>query len=257
MHTHLQLDLGNKVYIDVSGLKGKMQGQLQLKDEPQKATTALGALYIREGVYDFYGQQLRITKGDLRFLGGDVINPEVDIVAVRDVSSGGLDNKITVGIKMHGLLESAKVDLFSVPSVFSKPDILSYLIIGKPSDQALGSKAQLLLQAASTANFGGASEISSLIDSFKKKIGFTEFGLTEETRKPGSGVKSEGAVASTAAFVLGKFLTPKIYVGYSVGILDSVSVFRIKYYLNKYWSLHSESSSLSNGADLFYTIECN
>ena len=254
LRTNIQLNLGNKVYIDASGLKGNVQGQLQLKDEPQKATTAFGALYIRDGVYDFYRQQLHLTKGDLRFLGGAVTNPEVDVVAVRDIFSAGLENKLTVGVKMHGLLESVKAELFSDPNGLSKSDILSYLIIGKPSAQALGNKAQLLLQAASSANFGGAGEMSSLIDSFKNKLGFTEFGLTEETRKPNSNVKSNG-VASITAFALGRFLTPKIYIGYSMGILDSVNVFRVKYYINKHWSLQSESSSLSNGADIFYTIE--
>jgi translocation and assembly module TamB len=55
--------------------------------------------------------------------------------------------------------------------------------------------------------------------------------------------------------MLGKYLSPKIYVGYSMGIADAFNVFRVRYYFNKQLSAQSESSTNGNGVDMLYTIE--
>lgn len=252
------------------GLEGKLQGQLRIVDDPQKTTTALGTLYVKEGSYNIYGQQLKVTKGNLHFFGGVITNPEVNIEAIRDFKTSGssarfssLDKELIVGVRMHGMVDNTKIDLFSVPSGLDKSDILSYLIIGQPSSKASENKTQLLLQAASTLNFRGVGGVGNLLGTLKQKLGFSEFGLTEETRlsKPQEIISSKqkpgASLTTNTAFSLGKFLTPRIYVGYSMGFLDLVNVFRVRYYMGKYWSIQSESSSLDNGVDLLYSIERN
>lgn len=274
LYAKIKLVLGDDVSIDIMGLKGKVQGQLQISDEPRKITTALGSLYINDGNYHIYGQQLKVIKGNLHFFGGAVTNPEITVEAIREFkasnhsfSFGSSGGALIVGIRMYGMLDNTKIDLFSVPDGLAKQEVLSYLIMGKSSDQVSGNSAQLLLQAATALNFGGAGDISNFIDNLRKKIGFSEFGLDEETRlntpkditssrlnfsdKPGS------VLTTNTVFVLGKFLTPKIFVGYSMSLLDANNILRVKYYINKYWSIQSESSNLGNGVDLFYTIERN
>jgi len=245
-------------------LKGKLQGELQLIDEPKKATKVFGTLYIKDANYNIYGQLLKVTRGDLHFFGGAIDNPEVNVEAIRDFKTVASDKELTVGIRMHGILDRAKIDLFSIPEGLSKPDILSYLIIGQPSKQASENKAQLLLQAASAINFGGTSEINNFLNTLREKLGFSEFGITEETRinkpqeitpsKPNQSTKPGDSLTTNTAFA-GRYLTPKIYVGYSIGFLDPVNTFRVRYHMGKYWSIQTESSSLGSGADLIYTIE--
>ncbi len=55
--------------------------------------------------------------------------------------------------------------------------------------------------------------------------------------------------------VLGKYLTPQLYINYSIGLLVPINIFRVRYSLNKQWSLQAENSSLSTGLDLLYSIE--
>ena len=265
LHTNIKLGLGDNVSIDIMGLKGKLQGELQLIDEPKKATKVFGTLYIKDANYNIYGQLLKVTRGDLHFFGGAIDNTEVNVEAIRDFKTVASDKELTVGIRMHGILDRAKIDLFSIPEGLSKPDILSYLIIGQPSKQASENKAQLLLQAASAINFGGTSEINNFLNTLREKLGFSEFGITEETRinkpqeitpsKPNQSTKPGDSLTTNTAFALGRYLTPKIYVGYSIGFLDPVNTFRVRYHMGKYWSIQTESSSLGSGADLIYTIE--
>lgn len=272
--TKIQLDLGENITFDVMDLKGKVTGHLQLNDEPKKMATAIGSLYIKNGTYSLYGQQLQVTSGTLQFLGGVVTNPIMNAQAVRDFSAvksgfgfGSLEQSLQVGIKMSGSLDNLHIDLFSIPSGLSKSDILSYLVIGQPSDQASGAKAQLLLQAASSLNFGGASDIKNLINKLQQKLGLSEFGFGSETHfakplqidptKLGRETKPGEALTTNTAFVLGKFLTPRIYIGYSMGLLDPVSIFRVKYFMGHHWSIQTETSTLGNGGDLLYTYESN
>lgn len=272
LYSSLQLTLGPDVFADIMGLQGKVRGKLQLEDEPKKDTTAVGTLYIRNGNYNIYGQKLTVTKGDLHFLGGDATNPQINLEAVRNFQASAsrfafasADNKLTVGIRAQGLLDNMKIMLFSIPDGLSQADILSYLIIGKSSDQASDASMQLLLKAATSLNFAGVGDIYGLTDTIKDKMGLSEFGLAEEARLNNNQTLSASRLSfseqssgddfvTNTVFVLGKFLTPKIYVGYSVGLLDAVNIFRIKYLLSKSWFVQSESSSIGNGVDLFYTI---
>lgn len=274
LKSRLQISLGDAVNFDVMDLKGKLEGQLQITDAPNTMATAIGNLYIKNGSYTLYGQQLQVTNGALHFLGGVVTNPEVNVQAVRDFkavnsafSFGSYDQELQVGIKLTGMLDNLHVDLFSVPSGLSKSDILSYLVVGQPSDQASGAKAQLLLQAASALNFGGTNEIKNLIGKLQQKLGLSEFGFGSETRmsKPqeidptkfNKTAKPGEALTTNTAFVLGKYLTPKIYIGYSMGLLDPVNIFRVKYFMGRHWSVQTQTSTLGSGGDLMYTIETN
>ena len=252
LYTQLQLNLGDNVFIDIMGLAGKAKGQLKLSTDPQKNTTALGTLYLNHAYYTLGGKQLPVTKGSLHFLGGAITNPEVNLEIIRNFNANDITTKnLTVGIRMHGMLDNLKTNFFSIPAGLSNSDILSYLIIGQSYQHATDNKTQLLFQAATTLNLAGTSKMSNLFGTLRKKLGFSELGLTQETQQQ---KKSDNLMTSTA-FSLGRFLTPKIYISYSIGLAEPINIFRAKYYLNKYWSIQSENSPLGNGADLFYTIE--
>ena len=61
--------------------------------------------------------------------------------------------------------------------------------------------------------------------------------------------------ASEAAFVIGKYLTPSLYVSYGIGLLDPVKTVKLRYEISKRWRLVTESSSAASGGDVFYNIE--
>ncbi|MCL5261385.1 MAG: translocation/assembly module TamB domain-containing protein [Gammaproteobacteria bacterium] len=271
INAELSIALGD-VDIDVMNLQGKLQGGFNIIDTVSRPTLASGVLTIKHGTYTVYGQELKVVAGSLHFDGGVVTNPTVNVQATRTFNAMNIptvynteSQTLAVGLTMHGPLENLQVDLFSVPSGLNKADILSYLIIGQPSDQATSAKAQLLFKAAQALNFSGAGEISNVVAKLRSQFGFSELGFGTETKtikstdtltpkntlfaKPGE------SLATTTSFVLGRFLTPKIYLSYSMGLLDPVNIFRVKYLFSRHLSIQSETSSLGNGADLLFSIE--
>jgi len=55
--------------------------------------------------------------------------------------------------------------------------------------------------------------------------------------------------------VVGKYLSPKLYVSYGLGLFDPITTLRVKYALSSHWKLVSESSSEASGGDVLYMIE--
>ncbi len=56
------------------------------------------------------------------------------------------------------------------------------------------------------------------------------------------------------SYTLGKYLTPDLYVGYSIGLLNAINTFNLRYKLTDKLGLQA-ASGLANSADLIYTIE--
>lgn len=265
LYSQVRLTLGNEVKIDAFSIKGLLHGTLEITDEPNRPTTANGALTITQGTYNIYGQGLDITQGELHFAASSVTNPELNMRAVRKLTVVNLPdtmgfaqkNELLVGLQTSGTVDNLQVNLFSVPSGISKTDIFSYLVLGQPAAQASNNKTQLLLQAANALNFSGVSELNHVIGNLREHLGLSELGLTNEAT---SQVKSDGTVAeptSNTALVLGKYLSSRLYVSYSIGFLEQLNIFRVRYSLGRRWSVQSENSTLGNGVDLIYSVERN
>ena len=56
------------------------------------------------------------------------------------------------------------------------------------------------------------------------------------------------------SYTLGKYLTPDLYVGYSIGLFNAINTFNLRYKLTEKLGLHA-ASGVANSADLIYTIE--
>jgi len=54
--------------------------------------------------------------------------------------------------------------------------------------------------------------------------------------------------------VLGKYLSPRLYVSYGVSLTESINTFKMRYTISDRWTIKTESGK-EIGADLVYTIE--
>jgi len=54
--------------------------------------------------------------------------------------------------------------------------------------------------------------------------------------------------------VLGKQLSPRLYINYSIGLFTPENVLQLKYKLSQRWSLEAQSGTRAGG-DLIFTIE--
>lgn len=245
--------LGDDVLLRYQGLKAGLDGAVTVTHVPGQLMTGVGKLYVTQGYYEAYNRRVTINHGVLTFTGGDLTNPGLNILATRtiDVSNFGKalsesDSDIQVGFKVNGTVSNPKVTLYSSPSLSSQ-DILSYLVFGQPSTELSDSDSAMLTQAIGAVGLTG----HSVLDNLKNDLGLTRFGVeSKRFYNPQTETTQQ-----TSAFVLGKQLSDRLSVRYSVGLLDPINVLQIEYELTKRLSLNSEASPYGSGIDLMYTFE--
>lgn len=264
MLSHIRVILGNEIFIDSMGLKGQLAGKIDLHDDTDRLTMGNGELHIKNGAYKIYGQELNINTGRLFFTGGPVTNPSLEIRAVRQIkilNVGGtnttdiatkfnFDNQLTVGAYITGTLDEPQTSLFSDPATLSQSDILSYLVLGHPSDQVSIGDANMLLQAASSLNLGG-NQFEQITREFQNILGLDQLSVESNSYVD----PTTSSLKQNTSLVLGKALSPKFYISYSVGLIEPINVFTVRYLINSKWTLQSSSSTFANSADILYTLE--
>ena len=57
-----------------------------------------------------------------------------------------------------------------------------------------------------------------------------------------------------ASLVVGRYLSPKMYVSYGVGLVESLNSLTLRYQLADRWNLEAENGH-THGLDLLFTIE--
>lgn len=224
--------LGKDVQMNVFGLKAKPTGSVLVIEEPGKVTRGSGELEVKDGTFKAYGQDLTIERGRVIFA-GPISNPSVDVRAYRTAKDGTV-----AGINAKGTLQSPEVTLWSNPSM-GQSDQLAYLLLGRPLQQASPQEGDRLANAANALGLRGGNLLA-------KKLA-ARFGL-EEAR-----IESDGSL-DQASLVVGKYLSPRLYVTYGIGLFEPINTFRVRYLLSDKWSLQAESGE-ETGADALYTVE--
>ncbi|MFN2289177.1 MAG: translocation/assembly module TamB domain-containing protein, partial [Chromatocurvus sp.] len=137
-------------------------------------------------------------------------------------------------------------------SVFSEPAMtqseqLSWLVLGRPLDGASEGEGNMIAQAALALGLKGGD---FLADRLGAGLGVDSVGI-----ETGSGEAGAASDVNQAAFVIGKYLSPDLFVSYGIGLFDSVSTVKLEYSLTEHWKVSTESSTLSSGGDVTYTLE--
>lgn len=227
----LVVGLGDKVWLRAVGFQGRLMGDLRVFGDTADILLANGEILIRDGSYLAYGQTLQVDDGSIRFADGPVDNPQLDIKALRKGKT------YQAGLHIQGMVDAPQVELYSDP-VMGQDDILSYILLGKPLRQASATDAALLASAATGMGLQNGAMIG---DEIASTFGLDEFSL-------------QGDSAENAAVQIGKYLSPKLYLSYGIGVFESVSTVELRYQLSKIWTIKAESGTES-GVDLLYTYE--
>ncbi len=240
-HARIRIVLGNDVYFDGYGLTARLQGSVQASQSPGTPLTGTGEINLIGGEYRAYGQGLVIETGNIYFAGGPITEPALDIRAVRRPRAG-----ITVGANVVGTLEEPVFSLFSEPPM-SELETLSYLVLGRSLQEAPTGESNALSQAALAMGLRGGDFLARNIG---ERIGVDQFGI--ETGTGEAGAESD---PMQAALVVGKYLSPRLYVSYGIGLFDPINVLRIQYAISDRWRIVTQSSSEATGADLVFAVE--
>ncbi len=223
------LALGENVVFRGFGFNTHLDGTVVAVDQPGQVTQGRGELVLREGIYRGYGQNLAVDPGRLIFA-GPIDDPSVDVRAYRQATDG-----TRAGFLVGGTLKSLDVDVWSDPAK-TDSDALSYILFGRSMSQ--GTEADQIQAGSAAAIIGG----NMLAMSMASKIGLDEARI--ET----------GARQQETAFYAGKYLSPKLYVAYGVGLYEPINVLRVRYLISRKFTLQAETGTRDSG-DILYRIE--
>lgn len=232
----LEFLLGDEVKVSGRGFEGRLTGHTMLI-AARDSITAQGEIALVDGRYRAYGQNLSISQGRILYAGGPIDNPAIDIVASR---TRGDNDEIQVGVRVLGTARAPTVELYSSPAM-DDADVLSWLIIGRPLSEARAGEGADLYQAATSVAIAGGGALA-------EKIG-ERFNLVEVSIEAGE--QNEDA-----ALVLGRSLSPRLYVRYIQGLMEDNNAIQFRYKLGEKWTLETESGTRTGaGADLLYSLE--
>ncbi len=234
----ITVNLGRRTHLEGYGMNGRVSGSLNVRQRPGRAATGRGQIEV-DGTYKAYGQDLTIQKGRLLFASTPVDNPGLNIRAVRKLNPNAtIDEGQEVGLLISGTARRPVMTVFSNPAM-EQSDALSYLITGKPLSSVEGGEGDMVNAAAQALG-------SATGDLLAKGVG-AKLGID-------AGV-SNSAALGTAAFTVGKYLSPRLYLSYGVGLFDPGQVITLRYILSRRWNFEAEQATEFSRASFNYRIE--
>ncbi len=232
--------LGDDVKLAGFGLDGSIGGDLRVDQRPGRAATGTGTLNVG-GTYKAYGQDLTIESGRLLFAGTALDNPGLDIRAVRTIlgpSQGLGEDTIKAGLMVRGTALVPVLTVFSQPAM-EQSDALSYIMTGKPLSGLKSGEGDMVGTAARALGSAGG-------DLLAKGIG-ARLGVD-------AGVSDSSALGGSA-FTVGKYLSPKLYLSYGVGLFTPGEVITLRYLFNKRFNFEAQNATTGNRAGINYRYE--
>ena len=230
--TRVDVILGNQVHFEGFGLNTRVQGRVALQGSAAR-NIAQGALSLEDGRYKAYGQDLTIERGRLLF-NGPAHNPDLDIRATRL----SLDEAVTAILNVSGNLRKPLVNIASEPSL-PDSEALSYLLTGRGLNEKGPATITMLRLAAASKGLEKSQEI---LDRVATGVGVDEIRIRE------------GATLEETSLLLGKYLSPDLYVSYAVGLFDNQGALTTRYRLSKRLRLEVQSGD-AQSMDLIYDVE--
>lgn len=236
----VKVDLGSHTHLKGKGLDGQVSGTLTVIEQPGGVTRGQGQVGV-SGTYSAYGQDLHIEQGKLLFASTPIDNPGLDIRAVRSLNPNAtIDEGQEVGLLITGTAQRPILTVFSNPPM-EQSDALSYLITGKPLSQVKGGEGNMVGAAAQAL---GSAAGDLLAKSIGSRLGVNDIG-----------VSSNEALGGESAFTVGKYLSPRLYLSYGVGLFEPGQVITLRYRLGARWNLEMQNATDFNRATLNYRYE--
>ena len=231
---NVKVTLGDRVTINVFGLTGRLSGSVTTVADESGITRALGDLTIEEGKYNAYSRQLDIERGKLYYTNTPLDDPSIDVRATKEFPD------IVAGVNVRGTLRSPRISFFSEPPV-SQTQIVSLLFAGGSLDSLPTTNTTDAAVRANGSRDVGIGEAGALL---AQQLG-SKIGLE-------AGVESD--LDNDPSLVVGRYITPRLYVGYGVGLLEAINTVKLRYTVGDHWTIKTEAGQVRS-ADLIFSIQ--
>ena len=229
-----RLLLGKSVRFEGLGLDTKLEGDLLFKLADGRELNAEGRLSLIDGTYEIYGRKLSIEQGELVFT-GPLDDPIVDVRAVRVIDT--IDGTVKAGIRLSGRAQNLTSSVYSEPPM-ADADALSYLVIGRPLNQATESDGGELSGAAIALGLRQATRIT---DQIGQTVGLDQLSLA-------------GDGGETTALVAGKQINSRLHARYAYGVFSRLGTLLLRYRMSNGLTLEAGAGE-NQSIDVLYSIE--
>jgi translocation and assembly module TamB len=209
-----------------------------------------GAINILRGQYDFLGRRFKLTEGTVSFQGGEQINPMLNIAAQYTFRDSQRDKRI-VNLIVTGQAMNPDISFKLDDENITEGEAVSYILFNRSPEevgaQQSGSAPSQTGYLATDLVYGALS--AELSRRFGQQLGVDYIEIKGEDK------------LSTATFVVGKYITPDLFMSYehSIGTLEedrSPQVVTVEYELTKYIFLQLVSGDTKNsGADIIFKFD--
>ncbi|WP_339866335.1 translocation/assembly module TamB domain-containing protein [Pseudohongiella nitratireducens] len=228
----LVVRLGDNVHVSGFGLNARLEGELDITQRAQATPVAYGELGLASGELEVYGRTLYIEQGKLLFM-GSFDNPALDIRAIREVED------MRVGVQINGTARNMRSTLFSTPTL-PEGDILAVMITGRPIAE-IGSEqdGNALIGAATSL---GIRQTEGIVNQIQSQLGLDALSI------------NSSGDTSDSSLMLGKYITPRIFIRYAVGLFETENSLAIDYTMTERIKLQATSGE-SQSIDVTYTVE--
>lgn len=260
LDVQVRMMLGDAVSFKASGIDAQLGGQIDLQFQDLDKIAGRGEIRVVKGRFRTYGVNLDIARGRLFYAGGPINQPALDILALRKVGD------VRAGVTVSGTLPHPLVKLYSEPFM-QDMDILAYIVLGRPLGRS-SEQAGLMAMAAGALLTSRQSE--ELQQQIKTRLGFDIFNIsTDVVEKNGymgykrisvtpdsAGANSVSGGVSETMLVVGKYLTPSLYISYGRSLFSGGNLFFLRYNLSPKWEIETQTGQES-GVDIYYKLEFN
>ncbi|HEX4648741.1 MAG TPA: translocation/assembly module TamB domain-containing protein [Steroidobacteraceae bacterium] len=228
----ITLALGDRVTVDTSGLTGRLTGGITIRSGYDAITRGTGELSVDEGKYTAYGRKLDIERGRLIFTGGPIDDPGIDVRAVKKFPD------VTAGVNVRGTLLQPRMTFFSDPPL-PQSQVVSLILAGGSLESAQNRAA------AGTGGGAGSAALYQGAAILGQQIG-SHVGIED--------VSLESDITNETSLVLGRYLSPRLYVSYGISLTQQLNTLKLRYTLGDHWTIKTEVGQ-ARGADLVYSID--
>jgi translocation and assembly module TamB len=225
----ITMTLGDNVTIETYGLSGHITGSITETTTPDQPTRAAGELQVKDGEYVALARKLDIERGRLIYSGGLLADPAIDIRAVKVFPD------VKAGVNVRGTLREPRLSFFSEPSI-PQSDIVQILLAGSSFNASTGSS-----QTTSGSQEVAGQAAAILASQLGSKLGIPDISV-------------ESDLSNDTSLVLGRYLSPRLYLSYGISLTESISTIKMRYTLNDHWTIRTEAGK-ERAADLVFTIE--
>lgn len=234
INSDVTVRLGEAVNFDGLGLQGRLSGAVATRLSTGDLAEGSGEFSINNGAYEIYGQKLDIKRGRLIYNNTPLADPGLDIQAERAINNPDIK---TVGVNVRGVLRAPRLQFYSDPSM-SQTQIVSYLLIGKPLDELQTGEASTVRSASNTLAIQGGGYLAAQLG---RRIGLEQVGVETDAN-------------NQSALVLGKFLSPRLFVSYGISLTEAINTVKLRYTLSDHWTIKTEAGE-AKSADVEFKIE--